>query len=117
MSKQVNLFKFLKRAHDESEPGPSASTSVSDRLVSSEPKSRKPANRKYSPEYLKYGFTFKEDGDVHLPQCVVCSEVLCNEAMKPAKLMRHFETKHKELVKNHWIFSSARKLSLKMQNK
>lgn len=113
MSKQVNLFKFLKRAHDESEPGPSASTSVSDRLVSSEPKSRKPANRKYSPEYLKYGFTFKEDGDVHLPQCVVCSEVLCNEAMKPAKLMRHFETKHKELVKKPLDFFKRKETQLK----
>src|SRR4029434_4789417 len=55
--------------------------------------------RKYSNNYLKFGFTYKEtDGD-KLPVCVVCSSVLSNESMKPSKLQRHvdLETTHAHL--------------------
>ena len=55
--------------------------------------------RKYSNNYLKFGFTYKEtDGD-KLPVCVVCSPVLSNESMKPSKLQRHLdlETTHAHL--------------------
>src|SRR4029434_7749262 len=50
--------------------------------------------RKYSNNYLKFGFTYKEtDGD-ELPVCVVCSSVLSNETMKPSKLQRQLQTHH-----------------------
>lgn len=52
------------------------------------------AKRKYDPVYLKSGFSFIEDNKGQKPQCVICSEVLANESMKPSKLKRHLETKH-----------------------
>ena len=52
------------------------------------------ACRKYSSEYLSLGFTSVGPEDNPLPVCVLCSEVLANEALKPCKLRRHLETKH-----------------------
>lgn len=52
------------------------------------------AKRKYDPNYLKNGFSYIEDKNGQKPQCVLCSEVLANESMKPSKLKRHLETKH-----------------------
>ncbi|XP_060870180.1 zinc finger MYM-type protein 6-like [Metopolophium dirhodum] len=45
-----------------------------------------------------YGFICFSSGsnDIPKPQCVLCSVILSNEAMKPAKLIRHLESKHKE---------------------
>lgn len=97
MSMQVKLFDFLKRKRDNEVDCASTSTAVSDKESPKDPKCRKAANRKYSNDYIKYGFSFIEDTGIQLPQCVICAEVLSNEAMKPAKLMRHFESKHKEL--------------------
>ncbi|KAL4113130.1 hypothetical protein QTP88_016813 [Uroleucon formosanum] len=42
------------------------------------------------------GFTSNGSEEEPKPQCVVCFEVLSNEALKPSKLKRHLETKHKE---------------------
>ncbi|GBM07457.1 Zinc finger BED domain-containing protein 5 [Araneus ventricosus] len=50
--------------------------------------------RKYSNEYLKYGFSVTGDEDCPNPLCVVCGEILSNGSMKPSLLMRHLETKH-----------------------
>src|SRR6218665_866726 len=52
--------------------------------------------RKYSDEFLKYGFTCTSivvEG-IEKPQCVICNDVLLAESMKPNKLKRHFYTKH-----------------------
>ena len=55
-------------------------------------KRKREKTRKYSENYLKFAFTYKEtDGD-ELPVCVVCSSVLSNETMKPSKLQRHSKT-------------------------
>ena len=52
------------------------------------------SKRKYSPDYIKYGFiTIKHNGEV-LPQCVVCMKTLANSAMKPSLLQRHLDTNH-----------------------
>ena len=62
-------------------------------------KRKREKTRKYSENYLKFAFTYKEtDGD-KLPVCVVCSPVLSNESMKPSKLQRHLdlETTHAHL--------------------
>lgn len=52
------------------------------------------AKRKYDPVYLKCGFSYIEDNKGQKPQCVICSEVLANESMKPSKLKHHLDTKH-----------------------
>lgn len=52
--------------------------------------------RKYNSDYLEIGFTFTGPEQQPKPQCVICYESLSNECMKPAKLRRHFETKHPE---------------------
>ena len=54
--------------------------------------------RKYSEEYLAFGFTKTFVDNIELPICLVCHETLANESMKPANLRRHLETKHKEFI-------------------
>ena len=51
--------------------------------------------RQYSDEFLKYGFVKceQEKGEPR-PQCVICSEVLANESLKPSKLIK--ETSRKQ---------------------
>src|SRR4029434_932628 len=53
--------------------------------------------RKYSENYLKFAFTYKETDGEELAVCVVCSPVLSNETMKPSKLQRHSKTTHAHL--------------------
>ncbi|XP_067628065.1 SCAN domain-containing protein 3-like isoform X2 [Eurosta solidaginis] len=48
--------------------------------------------RKYDSNYIKFGFTSIENKGEIKPQCVICSTVLANEALKPAKLKRHLDT-------------------------
>lgn len=50
--------------------------------------------RKYDERYIKYGFTCIILNDEPRPQCVICSEVLANDSLKPVKLIRHLNTKH-----------------------
>ena len=52
--------------------------------------------RKYSDEFLKYGFTSIVVAGIEKPQCVICrpTDILSAESMKPNKLKRHFDTKH-----------------------
>lgn len=52
--------------------------------------------RKYHNEYMKFGFFWTEDPEDPRPHCVLCYEILANEAMKPSKLKHHFESKHKD---------------------
>ena len=52
--------------------------------------------RKYDNAYLSMGFTFVvAEREEKQPQCVLCYAILANEAMKPSKLRRHLETKHR----------------------
>jgi hypothetical protein len=45
--------------------------------------------RKYDVEYLSMGFTCAGSEHEQQPQCVLCYELLSNQAMKPSKLRRH----------------------------
>ncbi|XP_060869147.1 SCAN domain-containing protein 3-like [Metopolophium dirhodum] len=102
MSKQKKLDFFLKNPNTSvittaEEPTPS----TSDVTSSLEPKPKKPKIRKFDPSYLGFGFTYKDD----CPQCVICSEILTNSSMAPAKLLRHLETKHQQYKKEDLIMS------------
>src|SRR4029434_10037135 len=55
-------------------------------------KRKREKTRKYSENYLKFAFTYKETDGEEIAVCVVCSSVLSNEPMKPSKLQRHSKT-------------------------
>jgi hypothetical protein len=67
-------------------------------------KSQKSYKRKYSEEYLKFGFIAIEVNSKIHPLCVICLEKLSNESLKPSKLKRHLETVHKEFKDKNLIF-------------
>ena len=54
------------------------------------------SKRKYSPEYIQYGFIAIEHEGECLPQCVLCMKTLSNAAMKPSLLKRHLVSNHAE---------------------
>src|SRR4029434_8228022 len=60
-------------------------------------KCKREKTRKYSENYLKFAFTYKETDGEELAVCVVCSSVLSNKTMKPSKLQRHSKTTHAHL--------------------
>ena len=41
------------------------------------------SKRKYSADYIKYGFIAIQHGGDTLPQCVICMKTLSNAALKP----------------------------------
>ncbi|XP_003738604.1 SCAN domain-containing protein 3-like [Galendromus occidentalis] len=54
--------------------------------------------RWYHPDYLELGFVVEPGSEVcPRPLCLVCSQSLSNDAMKPSKLSRHFQAKHSDL--------------------
>ncbi|GFS74719.1 zinc finger BED domain-containing protein 5 [Trichonephila clavipes] len=80
------MDKFLshKRTFDDNKASTSAQTSIVPKIKS----------RKYSQEYLNFGFTITEVNGEEKPLCVICSKTLAADSMKPNKLKRHFETLH-----------------------
>ncbi|GFX57991.1 zinc finger BED domain-containing protein 5 [Trichonephila clavipes] len=83
------MDKFLsrKRTFDDNKASTSAQTSIVPKIKS----------RKYSQEYLNFGFTITEVNGEEKPLCVICSKILAADSMKPNKLKRHFETLHGQL--------------------
>jgi len=55
---------------------------------------QKGKKRKYTDEYVKYGFSYIGDFDYPKPKCIVCGEIFSNCCMKSSLLLRHLETKH-----------------------
>ncbi|KAL4105228.1 hypothetical protein QTP88_020490 [Uroleucon formosanum] len=91
------MDKFLKRKHDSGTDNASTNTSnVNDDTFNDENKIKK-VNRQYCNDYLNFGFTYVDENDCQIPLCVVCGEKLSNSAMAPAKLKRHFSSKHANL--------------------
>lgn len=66
---------------------------------------------------MKFGFIELTRGENNSPrpQCVVCGDVLSNESMKPAKLIRHLKTKHPEIETKPIDFFQRKKLKFKIQ--
>ena len=52
------------------------------------------SKRKYSADYIKYGFIAIQHGGDTLPQCVICMKILSNAALKPSLLKWHLESNH-----------------------
>ena len=73
-------------------------------------------NGKYD-SYIKFGFTKTGSDEAPLPLCVVCGETLSNEAIKPAKLKRHLESKHASLKDKSMEFFERRRCEMKTQQK
>ncbi|GFT73141.1 hypothetical protein TNCV_2554281 [Trichonephila clavipes] len=88
------MDKFLsrKRTFDDNKASTIAQTSIAPKIKS----------RKYSQEYLNFGFTITEVNGEEKPLCVICSKILAADSMKPNKLKRHFETLH-DVKKPHTI--------------
>ncbi|KAF2350746.1 hypothetical protein FHG87_018498 [Trinorchestia longiramus] len=64
--------------------------------------------RKFSDEYIKYGFIVIERNGFHLPPCVICHTVLSNDALRPGRLERHSSTNHKALKEKPKEFFTAK---------
>lgn len=109
-SQSFKMDKWLKRKQTHEDPdqdsGPSTSHNVSkvDANDQTECKNKNPEKitqvkkRKYDESYLKFGFTWSGSADEPSPQCVICSEILSKNSMKPSLLKRHFESKHGNLI-------------------
>ncbi|XP_025198500.1 protein ZBED8-like [Melanaphis sacchari] len=69
--------------------------------------------RKYDDSYIKYGFTEIEVNREIRPQCVICTVVLSNNALKLAKLLRHLHTIHPTLKDQPPEFFEGKCKSLK----
>ncbi|KAK4324247.1 hypothetical protein Pmani_005087 [Petrolisthes manimaculis] len=53
--------------------------------------------RRYSDEYIRFGFTVIIKKGTEVPQCVICANVLSPAAMKPSLLQRHLYGCHQDL--------------------
>lgn len=72
--------------------------------------------RKYSEDYLDYGFVELIDkSGVTKPQCMFCLAVLSAESMRPCKLKQHMESKHKQYVGKDHDFFVRHKNNMKKQ--
>ncbi|GFX28794.1 putative RNA-directed DNA polymerase from transposon X-element [Trichonephila clavipes] len=80
----MDNFLSRKRTFDDNKASTSAQTSIVPKIKS----------RKYSQEYLNFGFTITEVNGEEKRMCVICSKILAADSMKPNKLKRHFETLH-----------------------
>lgn len=115
-----NVLSASSSAVDEKQTEKNDSESDSDgenppkRKKESVTKTKFPAQRKYHPGYLKYGFYFTEKDGKECPLCVVCDRVLANSSMAITKWIRHF-SKHKEVQDKPTEYFQSLKNKLKGQ--
>ncbi|CAI6354690.1 unnamed protein product [Macrosiphum euphorbiae] len=58
------------------------------------PANNKKNKRKYNSEYIKFGFIASYVNMEERPMCVICSNTLSNDCMRPEKLSRHLISMH-----------------------
>ena len=91
------MDKFLiKKATEHKDSDDDSSDSSSQTACCVQAKKRRTAIRRYDEKYLRFGFICVMVNDQPRLQCVICSQILANEAMKPAKLRRYLEANHTE---------------------
>lgn len=120
MVKQASLDFFVKKRHIFSEYSSNNKRNADNRSHPKEVKAKRVHTSftwKYDPSYIKFGFVAVIDGDVLKPQCIICGDVLANEAMKPSKLKRHLHSKHKDLSSQPKEFFERKSNELKRQPK
>nr|XP_012321234.1 SCAN domain-containing protein 3 [Aotus nancymaae] len=120
MAKQASLDFFVKKRHAFSEHSGSNKRNGNNRGHPEEGKTKRvhaSFTRKYDPSYIEFGFVAVIDGEVLKPQCIICGDVLANEAMKPSKLKRHLYSKHKEISSQPKEFFERKSSELKSQPK
>ncbi|KAI5932055.1 SCAN domain-containing protein 3 [Manis javanica] len=120
MEKQASLDFFVKKRHTFSEYGSSNKRNGNNGSHSDEMKTKRvhtSFTRKYDPSYIEFGFVAVIDGEVLKPQCIICGDVLANEAMKPSKLKRHLYSKHKEISSQPKEYFERKSSELKSQPK
>ena len=66
------------------------------RQVETDANTKRRRTRKYSSNYLNFGFTVRKKG-IEYFQCVSCCKILDVECMLHSKLKRHLTTKHNYL--------------------
>ena len=65
--------------------------------------------RFWDDSYVQYGFTKVIDcGKLDNAQCTLCNTILSNDSLKPSKLKRHKELKHKENTDSVEMFKAKR---------
>lgn len=92
---------------------PSCSSTSTPLLRTCENK-KKSGKRKYDEKYLSFGFTYTGNFSEPVPQCVICLETLSNHSMKPSLLLRHFNTKHINLINKPLEFFKRKESELKV---
>ncbi|XP_056645804.1 zinc finger BED domain-containing protein 5-like [Diorhabda sublineata] len=87
----MDKFLFGKQSTSPAEDDEPCTSSIA--------KKRKIVNRKYSEDYIRYGFYWCGDEAAPKPLCVICNEQLTNDSMVPSKLNRHLTSKHPNCAK------------------
>ncbi|XP_008061971.1 SCAN domain-containing protein 3 [Carlito syrichta] len=120
VTKQASMDFFVKKRHTFSEYSSDHKINSNNRRQPEERKTKRirtTFTRKYDPSYIEFGFVAIIDGEVPKPQCIICGDVLANEAMKPSKLKRHLYSKHKEISSQPKEFFERKSSELKSQPK
>ena len=73
------------------------------------------AKKKFSNDYIKYGFTSILDNGEEKGQGVLCYKILGNHSLRPSKLMLHFEKVRPEQKHKNAEFFKRKKVCVKRQ--
>ena len=73
------------------------------------------SKRKFSDDYIKYGFTSVFDCEEEKGQCMLCYKILGCHFLRPSKLMLHLEKVHPEHKHKNAEFFKRKKACVKRQ--